>query len=136
MTHWATNYIGIPYKAGGREREEGLDCWGLVRLIYKEQLGLDLPIHPGIVKDGHLEVPRGVSEQCLHGWDQIEKPFELCGIGMSQRAQYIHHAGVWTSADGGRIIHCWDGFPVVADTLKGLMFKGLRVIKFLSWHTS
>lgn len=135
MMHWATNYIGIPYKAGGRERKEGLDCWGLVRLVYRECLGLDLPVHPGVVKDGHLVVPREISEQCLDNWDQIEKPFELCGVGMSQKAHYIHHAGVWTNADGGKIIHCWDGRPVVADTLRNLGIKGLRVIKYLVWRS-
>jgi sulfur carrier protein ThiS len=39
---WWNDYVGLPYKLTGRDRD-GLDCWGLVRLIHKEQFGNDLP---------------------------------------------------------------------------------------------
>lgn len=39
---WASEYVGIPYKASGRDRA-GCDCWGLVALIWRERFGRDLP---------------------------------------------------------------------------------------------
>ncbi len=38
----ASKYLGIPYRWGGTNPDTGLDCSGLVQLVYKE-LGYDLP---------------------------------------------------------------------------------------------
>lgn len=35
-------YIGIPFKNGGRSLK-GIDCYGLIWLIYKNELGIELP---------------------------------------------------------------------------------------------
>jgi hypothetical protein len=40
--HIADLYIGLPFRKGGRARD-GLDCYGLVRLFWQEQIGLTLP---------------------------------------------------------------------------------------------
>lgn len=60
-------YVGLGYRLGGRDRPE-LDCWGLVRLVYAEQLGIPLAEHAAdpdparaIVAERRawLEVPAG-----------------------------------------------------------------------------
>ena len=39
---WANEYVGIPWLWRGRDRT-GIDCYGLVRLVYREQLSVELP---------------------------------------------------------------------------------------------
>jgi len=39
---WSNDYVGIPFQDVGRTRE-GCDCWGLARLVYANELEIDLP---------------------------------------------------------------------------------------------
>lgn len=43
MTWW-NDYVGIPYCDGGRDRD-GVDCAGLVCLVYKEQFKINVDDH-------------------------------------------------------------------------------------------
>ena len=43
---WAGAYVGIPFKTHGRDRS-GLDCWGLIELVQREQLGGHWPQYEG-----------------------------------------------------------------------------------------
>ena len=44
---WADKFIGIPYKAFGRERS-GADCWYFFCLVMREQFGVTLPTFDGV----------------------------------------------------------------------------------------
>jgi len=128
MSHWARNYIGLPHCHGGRDRS-GLDCWGLVTLVYEEVLGIMLPELPGITTQGVFAVSREIATQRTAGWTRIERPIECGIVGMSHN-HALHHVGIWTDADGGKVIHCWKS-SVVADTLDALKrWKGIRTLEF------
>jgi len=47
LPSWAAEYVGIPYKPHGRDRL-GCDCWGLLCMIWREQLGGNLPEYEGV----------------------------------------------------------------------------------------
>lgn len=43
---WLGQYVGLPYCAGGETRA-GVDCWGLLALVWREQFGRELPPYRG-----------------------------------------------------------------------------------------
>jgi len=53
---WAAEYIGLPYKDGGRDRA-GIDCWGLLRLVRMERVrnAPVLPAYDGLGYDSFRE---------------------------------------------------------------------------------
>jgi len=94
-------YIGIPYLEKGRDTA-GLDCWGLVRLIYKEVYNIDLPSF----QDSYvLEDDERIAElfaQYKEGWQPVESPtcgdlvlFRILGVTqhvgvMINNTQFVH----------------------------------------------
>ena len=72
---WAAAYVGVPFKELGRGHE-GVDCWGLLQLIYREQAGLEMPDHLGgynSTKDG-AAVAAAIAENGPHSDDWVEVP--------------------------------------------------------------
>lgn len=43
---WSNAYVGLPWQEKGATRE-GVSCWGLVRLRYVSDLGIELPGYEG-----------------------------------------------------------------------------------------
>lgn len=126
--HWITRYLGTPYKEGGRDIS-GLDCWGLIRLVYHEILGISLPLLPGYTSDNLLSLTREIAAQIDGHWDEVIKPKEFDAVAMGI-GDTPHHVGLWTAADGGRIIHTFKGRAVAAETVRQLRVQGMKYIKF------
>ena len=40
---WYNKYLDFPYKHLGNDIKTGIDCFNLCRLVYKEQLGIEIP---------------------------------------------------------------------------------------------
>lgn len=72
--HWTNTYVGIPWRDLGRDRL-GVDCWGLVRLVYAEQLRLLLPSYVG-------------------AYTSVEEHAEL-----SAHIEGVTRSGIWTAID-------------------------------------
>lgn len=75
----ARKYLGIPYVWGGTDPKKGLDCSGLVQLVYKN-LGIDLP---RVSRD---QAQEGTPVASL---DEA-KPGDLLAFGSP-----VHHIGIY-----------------------------------------
>lgn len=100
-------YIGIPF-ADNRYVPisfDGLDCYGLVRLIYRVEFGIEVP-------DPHisaLDVGRVFAEyrRCIIShWAEISTPEPWCIIAMAQdplQPDLVQHFGILLP--GAKVLH-------------------------------
>jgi cell wall-associated NlpC family hydrolase len=71
---WLHGYVGLPFLDGGRKRTDGgLDCWGLVRLIYAEQAGIELPSYGEISAADLAGVAGAIAADCFADpWSRVD----------------------------------------------------------------
>jgi cell wall-associated NlpC family hydrolase len=89
---WASRYVGLPFKDGGRDFK-GVDCWGLVRLVLAQEHGIALPSYGEIGADEIARVAEKIAEEsALDPWRQVDKAdaraFDV--VVMLRRKQPVH----------------------------------------------
>lgn len=111
-------YIGIPFKDRGRTIE-GLDCWGLIVLVYRELFSIELP---SFSNDYQSAMDRESIQQTVLGhmspWIEVEGGREEVGDGILMRGKPYHMGIV---AFSGRMLHIEDG-----------IFGGSRIEPYMS----
>lgn len=119
MRQWTNDFIGIPFKALGRDRA-GADCWGLARIIYQERRGIILPMLDGYE---HIRDRRRMSdiiEQEAKSWTPIakdakaEKTYDIAVFLMVGEPM---HVGIVVRP--GTMIHCHEGAGVSVEDYSG-----------------
>jgi len=125
------NYIGIPFLKNGNDRE-GCDCWKLIVMVYREQLGIDLPDYAEIFVDDSLaslrRVARTMKEERLK-WRQVQTPIPYDVI-LLRVDGLVCHAGL--VIDRRRMLHIMDGTDSTVEEFTGLQWKQ-RVEGFYRW---
>ena len=113
---WADKYLRIPFRARGRD-VAGCDCWGLVRLVYRQELGVELPDFAIDPNDAEA-IPAAVAAEKPR-WQAI--PFddrrEFDVVVMRARlvvagAAFSPDMHIGVVAPGGRILHTQEPFGV------------------------
>lgn len=101
---WSNKYISIPFADHGRSKQ-GADCWGLARIIYKEELGIDLPtlLDYENIKDGKSIAQLYEKEHI--DWQEVkigdEQPYDILVFKI---LGFPTHIGI--VIDKGVMIHC------------------------------
>lgn len=118
-------YIGLTYKEKGRTLPE-LDCYGLVRLIYKQELNIDLPSFEDSYEISEEARLQELLAQQKEGWEQTAEP--IAGdIVLFRIMGYESHVGVMVSAD--EFIHIRKNVNSVKESIHNAMWKK-RVVGF------
>jgi cell wall-associated NlpC family hydrolase len=117
LAPWATEYIGLPFQNKGRDRE-GLDCWGLVRLVLSERFGKRLPSYTGQYQDccDDLTVSALVDTAIpILKADRLSSP-EPGSVVLIRLRGHLCHVGVYVG--DGQMLHARDGTGVVLEDLR------------------
>ena len=124
MTHWAENYIGIPWAADG-EGPDSFHCWSFVCHVQQRHFGRELPSIP--YPEDLLAIARDFRDHPERKrWDIAQDPKEGDCVLMRQ-ARYPIHVGVWLNVDGGGVLHCAQEAGVAFQNLASLSANGWRV---------
>jgi cell wall-associated NlpC family hydrolase len=136
---WVADYVGIPYRTLGRDRGgpaglAGLDCWGLVRLVYADRLGVDLPAYNGRGFSGRDSVPGVaalVADARHASWREVPEgeamPSDL--VLLRVHGQPVH-VGVLVAPR--LMLHSLAGHDSAVERLDSLMWSR-RVIGYGRW---
>jgi len=113
------DFIGIPFKHSGRDNN-GLDCFGLVLVLYKEVLNIDLPDYRDYEKCWYEKGKSILSEQLNKFkslWHEVGlnaiKPFDI--LTFNHGSNTTNHCSVYLGDD--KMIHTYERVPVVIDRL-------------------
>lgn len=135
MIDWS-RYVGLPFVDKGRDWA-GIDCWGLLRLVYAETFGLDLPSFA----DGYATTADRVAVAALIGrsvgratpWQTVASGAERPGDGILIReGGEPRHVGIVVRP--GRMLHATrEAGAAVIENYRGCLWRR-RIIGFYRHH--
>lgn len=110
MYYDLAQYLGIPFRDHGRDAT-GCDCWGLVRLVYREQLGITMPDLGDRYSDAYAkgEVSRTAADATAESWniDVTGQPLRELDVLTFTRAGIETHVGLYAAP--GVMLHVMEG---------------------------
>lgn len=96
MTPWTRPFIGIPYEIGARGGGV-IDCWGLLRRVYAEHLGIAIPSYADdyVCVEEQREIEALMEGRIPEQWIEVpvgqEREFDML---LFRRGRFKDHVGV------------------------------------------
>ncbi len=126
MSHWALQYLGAPW-VSGESGPAAYDCYGLVRAVYRDVRGVELPV-VDVTQAEPLRLRHAMQQQAGR-W--LDSPFPVdMGVVLLSHGKHPHHVGLWAAVDGGRVVHAVEGAGVIAQTPQALALAGWRILGY------
>lgn len=97
---WHGKYIGLPFGEGAGQ----LTCWGLVRRVYADQLGIELPTYGEISAHDLARIARAMEAVKDDGWEACDpEEYAVCLMRSGRGGPRVVHVGVMV--DQSRVLH-------------------------------
>ena len=125
---WHNKYIGIPFLDKGRDIN-GIDCWGLARLVYKQEYKIDLPNFSTDYEADDTERMRDLLAQYKEGWEKIDAPTEGC-IVLFNILGVESHIGIAVS--NTHFLHARDRYDSAIESFESVAWRN-RITGFYKY---
>ena len=114
------SYIGIPYMDRGRDRD-GVDCWGLVQLWYREQLNIEVDDYLyAYTAAADFESVSDAIKKHKAEWQPVDDP-EFGDVLVFKIAGYPMHVGIKMKGDD--FLHAFQGTQSCLERLSDIAWN-------------
>ena len=112
-----SKYLGVPFKNMGRSFK-GIDCYGLVWLIFKEERGIELPDFTdlGYELEWRKKGQSHILENITEDWSKVDAPFKIFDCHIFTDGKIASHIGLNIGHD--KFIHIFEFSIVVINRLE------------------
>lgn len=117
--------IGIPFINGGRDRNKGFDCYGLVMEVYR-RCGIALPEYTADWDDEEKINSIVQREAGTTAWHRVKAPFPvpcLVALRMGTPPGIVNHTGVYIGH--GKFIHTRAKIGVCVSRIDSPAWRGV-----------
>lgn len=127
--HFASRYIGIPWKKFGRSTA-GFDCWGLVIHVLREHYGIEMDdaVADGLKTTERVRAFINYEKTSMADWDLVDYPEDGDIVVMGNRNSVPTHCGIYIHVDGmgGGVLHCEEGIGCVFERAADVRWPRLK----------
>ena len=96
-------YLGVKYVHGGRDKNVGLDCYGLVIALYQDY-GITIDDWSGYEQNFAAKGKNYIAENYHKQWCQVATPHTLDVVLFHNYEGVVNHIGVYMTRN--RVLHC------------------------------
>ena len=131
LPQWVAQYIGLAFTSLGRTRESGVDCWGLVRLVYREQFAIELPSGEGTYENTREnEKLSEIIERDNEIFDPVTAPLTF-DLVLLRLMGFPCHVGI--IAAPAMMLHCRSGAGTAVERIDGIKYER-RITGYFRHH--
>lgn len=95
---WPARYVGLHFVDGGRDRA-GVDCWGLVRLVLKQECAIEVPTYGEISALDLTAIAGKVgNESALDPWVNVVGELRPFDVVVMHKQRVPVHIGIMVSS--------------------------------------